>query len=147
MAIVGGADHERRRRSRRDDVRPTQNSRYLTRAPLGSDFHRWPATRTQNHTNFTPIRFAERQITRQLRFTNSGLISSVNSSGMPIGLSTSKAAPISDILRIIQSMAAATPNMMEPPFKVRKRGEFLRSVIAKSNTVAASGRPIGPLTV
>jgi hypothetical protein len=40
------------------------------------------------------MRLAERHATRQFRFTNSGLIRSVNSSGMPTGLPTSNAAPV-----------------------------------------------------
>lgn len=70
----------------------------------------------------TPMRLDARQTTWQFRFTNSGLISSVKSSGMPTGLSTSRAAPLSDIFRMMQSMAAATPKMIEPPLKVRSRG-------------------------
>lgn len=71
--------------------------------------------------NSTPMRLADRQITRQFRFINSGLISSVNSSGMPTGLSMSRAAPAFDKFLIVQSMATAVPNMMEPPLKVRCR--------------------------
>ena len=41
---------------------------------------------------------------------------------MPTGLSTSNAAPVSDIFLMTQSTAAATPNMIEPPFSVRSRG-------------------------
>jgi len=99
-----------------DDLR-----REASRKVSQSSEERRKMTPSALHTNRTPMRFADRQATLQSRFRNSGFIKSVNRSGIPTGLSTSKAAPVSDILRIVQSIAAATPNMMEPPLKVRSR--------------------------
>lgn len=61
------------------------------------------------YVNCTPILWNERHATWQFRFTNSGLINSVKSSGIPTVLLTSRQAPVSDILRMMQSIAAASP--------------------------------------
>ena len=81
--------------------------------------------------NRTPILRAARQATQQLRFKCSGLIRSVKSSGMPTELSTSRQAPVTDKLRMTQSMAAAKPNRIEPPFRVRCLG-FWRGLVITS---------------
>jgi hypothetical protein len=46
------------------------------------------------------------------------------------GASTSKQAPVSDKLRTTQSTVDATPNMVDPPLRVRTRGLARFSIIS-----------------
>ena len=85
-------------------------------------FGRMKTGESNSYKNSTPSRLVARQATRHFRFTNSGLTRRVNSSGMAAGRLTSRAAPVPDMLRMMQSMGAATPKMMEPPLNVRRRG-------------------------
>jgi len=64
---------------------------------------------------------------------------------MPTGLSTSKAAPASDMFLIVQSMATATPNMMEPPLKVRSLGLPRFSIPRDLRFTALQARKVGPM--
>ena len=79
------------------------------------------------HSNLTPTFRAVRQTTRQRRLMASGRIMSVNSSGIPSGLSTSRQAPVSDRLRTRQSNVVLWPKTMLPALRVRRRG-LLRGV-------------------
>jgi hypothetical protein len=83
-----------------------------------------PATRTALTyvVKATPILRPLRHTTRQFRLTISGRIRRVTSSGIPAGFSTSSEAPLSDMLRMIQSIEATDPNMMDPPLMVRSLG-------------------------
>ena len=71
-----------------------------------------------HHPNLTPIRFSLRQTTVQARCVPSAWMNRVNRSGMPTGLLTSSAAPVSEKLRTVQSIAPP-PNSMVPAFSTR----------------------------
>ena len=66
----------------------------------------------------TPIRLSLRQTTWQRRCKPSVGRTSVNWVGIPSGLATSSAAPVSDKLRTAQSIALP-PNSIVPAFKTR----------------------------
>ena len=66
------------------------------------------------------MRSAERQATRQFRFTPFCLNESVNSSGIPTELPTSTAAPLSDKFLIMHSKEV-DPNLIAAPLMVRSR--------------------------
>jgi hypothetical protein len=57
----------------------------------------------------------------QDRLVRSGLITSVKVSGIPIGLSTSRQAPVLERLRTMQSMLPAWSKEIDPPLMVRCR--------------------------
>jgi len=66
------------------------------------------------HSNATPIRFCFRQTTSQGSFQRSARTTIVNRSGIRSRVTTSRAAPVSEILRTVQSIT--------PPRKMRLRG-------------------------
>jgi hypothetical protein len=70
----------------------------------------------------TPIRRAERHTIWHVRNKLSGFMTSVKSSGMPMGLVTSRQAPSSETLRTTQSIPAARLKEIVPDFNVRDRG-------------------------
>jgi hypothetical protein len=74
----------------------------------------------------TPIRFSLRQTMWQFWRSWRLTMFSVISCGIPTGLATSSAAPIGDILRIVQSTLPPW-NSMVPAFKTRCRGFARRS--------------------
>lgn len=63
------------------------------------------------------------------RRKHSGLIIRVKSLRIPTGFSISRHAPVPEILRTMQSIAAARSNEIEPPLKTCCLGLDLRSVI------------------
>ena len=69
----------------------------------------------------------------QLRNRLSDLMTSVNSSGMPSGLVTSRQAPSSEMFRTTQSIPAARSKDIVPDFKMRDRG-----VVRFSITIATT---------
>lgn len=81
------------------------------------------------YSNRTPIRASDRHATTHDRLRISGLINSVKVSGMPSG-ETSKPAPFSEILRMMQSRAGRVPIRIEPLFSVRCLGLARRSFMA-----------------
>jgi hypothetical protein len=66
-------------------------------------------------------------MTRHGRWLWSASTTSVKRSGIPTGELTSSAAPVSEKLRIVQSMAAPPPNEILPDFNNRRRGDVLCS--------------------
>jgi len=86
-------------------------------------------------SNATPMRLSSRQTTWQCRALPSEAIASTKLSGNQIGLLTSIAAPVSEILRMTQSILLPL-NSMVPAFKTRWRGEVRRSSINRMHEVA-----------
>ena len=76
---------------------------------------------TVAQSNATPMRFSLRQTMWHGRFNWSDGTNSVKRSGMNKGVTTSSAAPVSEILRTVQSIPPP-PNSIVPAFKVRWRG-------------------------
>ena len=73
--------------------------------------------------NLTPINFLVRHIAVQLM--RSAAIRSVNCAGMPTGLTTSSAAPVSDLLRmrqaIVRPLTSMIPIFMKRPVVAQYR--------------------------
>jgi hypothetical protein len=95
---------------------------------------RWitPAMR-RGYRKRTPILRGVRQATSQPRFKHSGLMISVKVSGMAVGCSISRQAPLSERLRMTHSYRPRS-NEIEPPLKVRCRGAF-RSFMTRVVTI------------
>jgi hypothetical protein len=75
----------------------------------------------QIQSKVTPIRLSLRQTIWQGRFRLSDWTISLNRSGMKSGVTTSRAAPVSEILRTVQSIAPP-PKLMDPALRTRRRG-------------------------
>ena len=73
-------------------------------------------------SNATPMRLSSRQTMWQRRAVPSEATASTKLSGNQIGLLTSMAAPVAEILRMTQSILLPL-NSMVPAFKTRWRGE------------------------
>jgi hypothetical protein len=69
---------------------------------------------------------------RQFRLRILGLIRRVKLSGIPTGLATSRQAPVSDMLRITQSIPAV-PKVIDAPFSVRSLGLFRSIFMGKGH--------------
>ena len=78
----------------------------------------------------TPNRFCLRHTTRHGRLRPSVSTISLNRSGMKSGVTTSRAAPVSDKLRTVQSIVSP-PQLMDPPLKMRRRGAALCSFMSE----------------
>jgi hypothetical protein len=91
-----------------------------------------PAMR-RGYRKRTPILRGVRQATSQPRFKHSGLMISVKVSGMAVGCSISRQAPLSERLRMTHSYRPRS-NEIEPPLKVRCRGAF-RSFMTRVVTI------------
>lgn len=89
-----------------------------------------PTRNTSLHyLKHTPIRCAERHATLQDRVKISGLMMRLKLSGIRVGLATSRQAPLSEMLRTMQSMAGALAKQIEPPLYERCRGLLRRSSV------------------
>src|SRR5688572_32342073 len=77
--------------------------------------------------NATPMRLAERHTIRQSCNSLLPVITSLNVSGMPSGLSISRHAPAVDTLRTRHVIPPARLNSIVPDLKTRCRGQLLRS--------------------
>jgi hypothetical protein len=86
----------------------------------------------------TPILWAERQTTSQGRLSNSGLIINVKVLGTAIGLVISNMAPVSDRLRMMQSMLLPPIQEIDPPLNVRcrwlERWSFIKEELKRSRS-------------
>jgi hypothetical protein len=83
-------------------------------------------------SNVTPIRHSLRQTTRQGGLRPSDGTIKVNLSGMKSGVTTSRAAPVSEMLRMVQSITPP-PKLIDPALSTRRRGAVLCSSPNASN--------------
>ena len=84
-------------------------------------------------SNAMPIRLSLRQATWQGRFNWSVGTIKVKRSGMKSGVTTSRAAPLSEMFLTVQSIAPP-PNAIDPALSIRRRGAIRCSSIPRKYT-------------
>jgi hypothetical protein len=93
------------------------------------------------YTKRMPIRLCFRHATSQRRLRSSGLMRSVKLSGTS-ALAISRQAPVSDRLRMMQSIEGALANEIEPPFNVRSRWLLRCSSIKRRAPASRQSLPV-----